>query len=97
MRRKLNVAMIGYDFMGRAHSNAWRQVGPIFDPALSPVMKVVCGRTEDKVKAAATRLGWEEHATSWEEVVERDDIDLVDICTPGDSHRDIAVAAARAG
>ena len=47
MRRKLNVAMIGYDFMGRAHSNAWRQVGPIFDPALSPVMKVVCGRTED--------------------------------------------------
>jgi len=97
VRRKLNVAMIGYDFMGRAHSNAWRQVGPIFDPALSPVMKVVCGRTEDKVKAAATRLGWEEYATSWEEVVERDDIDLVDICTPGDSHRDIAVAAARAG
>ena len=97
MRRKLNVAMIGYDFMGRAHSNAWRQVGPVFSPALSPVMKVVCGRSEDKVKEAAARLGWEEHATSWEEVIERDDIDLVDICTPGDSHKEIAVAAARAG
>ena len=94
---RLNVAMIGYDFMGRAHSNAWRQVGPIFDPGVQPVMKVVCGRNEEKVRAAALRLGWDEYATSWEDVVTRDDVDLVDICTPGDSHKDIAIAAARAG
>jgi predicted dehydrogenase len=95
--RTLNVAMIGYDFMGRAHSNAWRQVVPIFDPPLTPVLKVVCGRTPDKVQAAAARLGWQEHATVWQEVVERDDIDLVDICTPGDSHKEIVLAAARSG
>jgi predicted dehydrogenase len=97
-KRKLNVAMIGYDFMGRTHSNAWRQVGRFFqDAPFEPVLKVVVGRTEDKVKEAQARLGFEEAATSWQQVLARKDIDIVDICTPGDSHVSIAVAAAEAG
>ena len=95
--RKLNVAMIGYKFMGRAHSNAWRQVGRFFETPYEPVMKVVVGRDEAGVTKAAAQLGWQEHSTSWEEVVARDDIDVVDICTPGDTHMPIAVAAAEAG
>ncbi len=97
MGAPLNVAMIGYEFMGRAHSNAWRQVPHFFQLPRPPVMQVVCGRSEGRVKEAAGRLGWREYATSWEEVVARDDIDVVDICTPGDSHKEIAIAAARAG
>src|SRR6188472_4126013 len=93
---KLNVAMIGYQFMGRAHSNAWRQVGRFFDTPYEPVLKVVCGRSSAEVQKAATGLGWEEHATRWEEVVTRKDIDVIDICTPGDSHLPIALAAAEA-
>jgi len=96
MTKKLNVAMIGYQFMGRAHSNAWRQVGRFFDPPFEPVMKVVVGRNESAVAAAAGKLGWQEHATSWEQVVARKDIDVVDVCTPGDSHAPIALAAAEA-
>jgi predicted dehydrogenase len=96
-KKKLNVAMIGYDFMGRAHSNAWRQVARFMpDLAYEPVMKVVAGRTEAKVKEAAERLGWEEYATRWEDVIARKDIDIIDICTPGDSHMPIALAAAEA-
>jgi len=94
--KRLNVAMIGYQFMGKAHSNAWRQVGRFFDLPCEPVLKVVCGRDADNVKKAATTLGWEEHATSWEDVVRRKDIDVIDICTPGDSHMPIALAAAEA-
>jgi len=96
-KKKLNVAMIGYDFMGRAHSNAWRQVARFMrDVPFEPVMKVVAGRTEAKVKEAAERLGWEEYATRWEDVIARKDIDIIDICTPGDSHMPIAIAAAEA-
>jgi len=96
-KKKMNVAMIGYDFMGRAHSNAWRQVGRFMaDLPYEPVMKVVAGRTEAKVKEAAERLGWEEYATRWEDVIARKDIDIIDICTPGDSHMPIAIAAAQA-
>src|SRR5712692_3753203 len=83
--------------MGRAHSNAYRQVTPFFSPSLRPRMKVLCGRTLAKVESAAGQYGWEEAATDWRKVVERRDIDLVDIVTPGDSHHDIAIAAARAG
>jgi len=93
---KLNVAMIGYQFMGRAHSNAWRQVSRFFDTPLEPVMKVVCGRKEAEVAKAAGSLGWQEHATRWEDVIARKDIDIIDICTPGDSHLPIALAAAEA-
>src|SRR5262245_26597131 len=96
-KKKLNVAMIGYDFMGRAHSTAWRQVYHYFrDLPFEPVMKVVCGRTEAKVKEAADVLGWQEYSTKWEDVIARKDIDIIDICTPGDSHMTIAVAAAEA-
>lgn len=95
--KEVNVALIGYNFMGRAHSNAYRQVGPFMSPRLRPRLKVLCGRSAGGVKEAASRLGWEEAATDWREVVRRKDIDLVDVSTPGDSHAQIAIAAARAG
>jgi len=97
MTSKVNVAMIGYGFMGRAHANAWRQVTPFFDSPFEPVLSVLCGRDEAPLAEAAKKLGFREYATSWESVVARDDIDIVDICTPGDSHEAIAVAAAEAG
>ena len=93
----INVALIGYAFMGKAHSNAWRQVSAFFSPRLIPKMKVLCGRTRTAVEAAAHRYGWEQAGTDWREVIARDDIDLVDVSTPGDSHAEIAIAAARAG
>jgi predicted dehydrogenase len=89
--------MIGYAFMGRAHSNAWRQVSAFFRPRLEPRLKVLCGRTRAGLDAAARQFGWEEVDCDWRAVVERPDIDVVDICTPGDSHAEIAIAAARAG
>ena len=95
--KELNVALIGYKFMGRAHSNAYRQVGPFMSPRLAPRMKVLCGRDVKAVGHAAATLGWDETATDWRTVVERPDIHLVDISTPGDSHAEIAIAAARAG
>lgn len=93
---KLNVALIGYQFMGRAHSNAWRQVGRFFETPHEAVLKVVCGRNAGEAKKAADKLGWAEVATRWEDVVARKDIDIIDICTPGDSHLPIALAAAEA-
>jgi predicted dehydrogenase len=96
MKKKLNVAMIGYQFMGRAHSNAWRQVSHFFDLPVEPVMKVICGRNEKAVKAAAGHLGWEEHETDWRRLMERKDIDIIDICSPGDAHMPQAIAAAEA-
>ena len=95
--RTINVALIGYKFMGRAHSNAWRQAASFFDVPVKPVLKVIVGRDEAGVRDAAERFGWEEHSTSWEEVVRRADVDVVDICTPGDTHLPIALAAASAG
>jgi predicted dehydrogenase len=89
--------MIGYQFMGRAHSNAWRQAGHFFDLPAAPKLQVLCGRNEAAVGEAAARFGFAEHATDWRTVIERKDIDAVDICTPGDSHAEIAIAAVRAG
>jgi predicted dehydrogenase len=94
--RKLNVALIGYGFMGRAHSNAWRQVGSFFDVPFQPVLKVICGRNESELIKAANKFGWQEHSTSWEEVASSADIDIVDICAPGNLHLPIALAAAAA-
>jgi predicted dehydrogenase len=93
----INVAMIGYAFMGRAHSNAYRQVGPYFSPRRPPRMKVICGRSAAEVEKARAALGWDEAATDWQQVIKRKDIELVDVCTPGDSHAEIAIAAAKAG
>jgi predicted dehydrogenase len=93
----LAVAMVGHAFMGAAHSQAWRAAPRFFDLPLDPTMSVLCGRDARRAADAATRLGWAESATDWRGVVARDDIDLVDICTPGDSHAEIAVAALEAG
>ncbi len=95
--RKLNVGLIGYQFMGKAHSNAYRQVRHFFDLPIEPVMKTICGRNEPAVKAAADKLGWQGYSTDWRAVVEDPSIDIIDISTPGDSHCEIACAAAEAG
>ena len=94
---KIGVGMIGYKFMGKAHSNAFRQAPVFFDTTLTPVLKAICGRNEEGVKEAAERYGWEGYETSWEKLVKRDDIDLVDINTPNNSHAEIAIAAAENG
>ena len=93
----LRVAMIGHAFMGAAHSHAWRNAHRFFDLPLRPVMQVVVGRDAGRAAHAAEQLGWAGSATDWRAVVERDDIDLVDICTPGHTHHDIALAALAAG
>ncbi|GAA2560702.1 Gfo/Idh/MocA family oxidoreductase [Winogradskya consettensis] len=94
---QLRVGMVGHAFMGAAHSQAWRTVNHAFDLPLSARMSVVCGRDDQRAAAAAAKLGWESHATDWRQVIARDDLDLVDICTPGDTHAEIAVAALAAG
>ncbi|MFF8034537.1 MULTISPECIES: Gfo/Idh/MocA family protein [unclassified Streptomyces] len=93
----LRVGMVGYAFMGAAHSQGWRTAGRVFDLPLSPELAVICGRDADAVRAAADRHGWADTETDWRALIERDDVDLVDICTPGDSHAEIALAALAAG
>lgn len=95
-KKTVNVAMIGGAFMGKAHSNGWRQVGTFFDPPVKPVLKVLCDKDPGVLKNAE-RYGWQEASQSWEEVIARDDIDVVDICTPNFLHPPIAIAAAKAG
>ncbi|MEO6880249.1 MAG: Gfo/Idh/MocA family oxidoreductase, partial [Mycobacteriaceae bacterium] len=80
---RLGVAMIGYSFMGAAHSQAWRSVNHFFDVGRTIEMTVVCGRDQQGVAAAAQRLGWASHETDWRAVLARDDVALVDVCTPG--------------
>ncbi|MFD9704482.1 Gfo/Idh/MocA family protein [Lentzea sp. NPDC059081] len=89
--------MIGHAFMGAAHSQAWRVAPRFFDLPARPVMSVLAGRDADRTRAAAERLGWAEAVTDWKAVLDRDDIHVVDICTPGDTHAEIAVAALEAG
>jgi predicted dehydrogenase len=96
-REPLGVAMIGYAFMGAAHSQAWRNAHRFFDLPRRPAMNVLCGRSESAVAAAAGKLGWAAWTTDWREVIERDDVQVVDVCTPGDSHAEIAIAALEAG
>jgi len=93
----LGVGMIGYAFMGAAHSQGWRTVGRVFDLPRRPLLAAICGRDADAVQAAADRHGWAAAETDWRALIERDDVDLVDICTPGDSHAEIALAALAAG
>jgi predicted dehydrogenase len=94
---QVRVGMIGYKFMGKAHSHAYRDIPMFFPDAPTPVMKVICGRNENGVGQAARQFGWEEASTDWRELVRRDDIDLVDINAPSDAHKEIALAAAKAG
>jgi predicted dehydrogenase len=93
----LRIGMVGYAFMGAAHSQGWRTAGHVFDLPRRPVLAALCGRDEAAVRAAADRHGWAATETDWRALIAREDVDLVDICTPGDSHAEIAVAALAAG
>ncbi|SDE72658.1 Predicted dehydrogenase [Blastococcus fimeti] len=97
MPRTLGVGLIGYAFMGAAHSQAWRTAPHFFDLPLRPELTVLAGRNQAAVAAAAAKLGWSSTETDWRRVIERDDVDLVDVCTPGDTHAEIAIAALEAG
>lgn len=97
MKDILNVGLVGYKFMGKAHSNAFQRVGMFFEPSMDIRMKAICGRDEEWVKQAAQQFGWESYETSWEKLVQRDDIDMVDITAPSNVHKEIALAAANAG
>ncbi len=96
-KKTLNVALVGSGFMGKAHSNAWRTVKSFFDSSITPVMKIICGRNEAACKEVAARWGWEEIATDWRRVVNRNDVDIVDVSVPTALHHDVAVAAGEAG
>ena len=96
-KKPLNVGMIGYGFMGRAHSNAYRRVGNFFDLEYQPVLKAACGRNRQKTTAFAETWGYESIETDWKKLVARPDVDAIDICVPNDLHMEIAIAAARAG
>jgi predicted dehydrogenase len=93
----LGVGMVGYAFMGAVHSQAWRTAGRFFDLPLAPAMTALCGRDQAAVTAAAAKMGWASVETDWKQLVTRDDVHLVDVCTPGDSHAEIAIAALEAG
>jgi predicted dehydrogenase len=95
--KKANVAIIGYKFMGKAHSNAWKKAPWFFDLNIEPVLKVACGRHEESLRSFADRWGWEETETDWRKVVERDDVDIVDISAPPALHHEIAIEAAKRG
>ncbi len=95
--KPLNIGLVGYGFMGRAHSNAFRKVSNFFDLEYQPVLKAVCGRDEAKVKAFADRWGYQSCEADWRKLIARKDIDLIDIACPNDMHKDIAIAAAKAG
>lgn len=95
--KTLNVAIVGTQFMGKAHSNAYLKVGHFFDIPQQPILKVACGINKERLQKFATQFGWQETTTDWRKVIQRDDVDLVDISTPNDSHAPIAIAAAKKG
>lgn len=96
-KKPLNIGMIGYGFMGRAHSNAYSQVNHFFDLEYRPVLKAVCARSEENARKFADVWGYESIETDWRRLLERKDIDAVDICTPNNLHKEISIAAAEAG
>ena len=98
MKKKLRVGMIGYGFMGKAHTNAFRQAAKFFpDLPYEPELKMFCARNEERAKSFASNWGYEKVVTDWKEVVESKEIDVIDICAPNNMHRDIAIAAAENG
>ena len=95
--KQINVGMVGYKFMGKAHSQAYKEAPMFFPDAPQPVMKAICGRDQAGVEQAARQFGWESAVTDWRELVSRDDIDVIDINAPSNVHKEIALEAARAG
>jgi predicted dehydrogenase len=95
--KQLNVGLIGYGFMGRTHSNAFRKVNNFFDLEYQPVLKAICARDEKKARSFASKWGYESIETDWRRLIERDDIDVIDIASPNNTHAEIAMAAAKAG
>ncbi len=96
-KKQLNIGLIGYGFMGRTHSNAFLQAGRFFDLPYKPVLKTVCARNPERVKRFADNWGYESAETDWRKLIERKDIDLIDIASPNDTHAEIAIAAAQTG
>ena len=96
-KKSLNIGLVGYGFMGRTHSNAYKRVNDFFDVPYRPVLKAVCGRTAEGAKAFADQWGYESTETDWRTLIGRKDIDAIDICTPNNTHAEIALAAAAAG
>ncbi|KAA0228966.1 Gfo/Idh/MocA family oxidoreductase [Fimbriimonadia bacterium ATM] len=96
-KRKVRIGLVGYQFMGKAHSNAYRQAPRFFDLDWEPELAVICGRSEGPLRAAAEKFGWAEVETDWRRLVEREDVDLIDVSTPGHMHAPIAIAAAQNG
>ena len=97
MTKKLRIGLIGYGFMGRVHSNAFHQAPHFFDLDYEPELVAVCGRDKANAEAHAARWGFASVETDWQKLIDRDDIDMVDIAAPNDMHKDIAIAAAKAG
>jgi predicted dehydrogenase len=96
-KKSLNIGVVGYGFMGRTHSNAYKRVNDFFDVPYRPVLKAVCGRTAEGAKAFADQWGYESTETDWRTLIGRKDIDAIDICTPNNTHAEIAIAAAAKG
>ena len=95
--KTLNIGIVGYKFMGKAHSNAWRQASVFFDPEARPVLKVACGRHRESLEEFAHRWGWERTETDWRKMVQSDDVDVVDVSAPQYLHYDVVMEALRAG
>ncbi len=97
MPKPLNIGMIGYGFMGRAHTNGYKRVNDFFELPYRPVLKAACARDKDKIQAFATNWGYESIETDWRKLIERKDIDAIDVCVPNNLHKEICLAAAAAG
>src|SRR5882724_10924814 len=97
LMKRLNVGMVGYGFMGRAHSNAFRKVADFFDVPVRPVLKSLCARNPERAAQFAKKWGYENIVADWRDLVKSSDIDLIDIASPNDTHAEIAIAAAKAG
>lgn len=91
----IRIGMVGYKFMGKAHSHAYKDLPLFFPNTTHPEMKVICGRNPDGVSQAARQFGWEEYTTDWKSLLQREDIDLIDINAPSDVHKEITIAAAK--
>jgi len=96
-QKEVGIGLIGYAFMGKTHSNAYRQVDKFFDTPVKPVLRAICGRNEANVSKAAEHLGWQSYETDFRKLIERSDIDIIDIASPGNEHLPMALAAAAAG